>query len=112
MGSGTTGNNRRQQATTDLQVENKTRVKALGGGVQARQAGGASAALGGAVQVHPGLSHLTPRSLSGTFKGFQRLKLKYDKLLSNFGFKCNLRHYNWGVVRAGDEVGRCRLTPA
>ena len=24
---------------------------------------------------------------------FQRLNLKCDKLLSNFGFNCNLRHY-------------------
>ena len=24
------------------------------------------------------------------------MKLKYDKLLSNFGFNCNLRHYTMG----------------
>jgi len=39
---------------------------------------------------------LTPRLLSGTFRDFQRLKLKYEKLLSNFacfGLNCNLRPY-------------------
>ena len=27
---------------------------------------------------------------------FQRLNLKYDKLLSSFAFDCNLRHYIMG----------------
>ena len=36
---------------------------------------------------------LTPRLLSGTFRGFQRLKLKHEKLLTNFAINCNLRHY-------------------
>ena len=27
------------------------------------------------------------------FRDFQLLKLKYDKLLSNYAFKCKLRHY-------------------
>ena len=27
------------------------------------------------------------------FRDFQRLKLKYDKLVSNVAFKCNLCHY-------------------
>ena len=52
------------------------------------------------MQVDPGFSKLTPRLLSGTFRGFQLLKLRYDKLLSNFacfGFNCNLRHYTKGV---------------
>jgi len=41
--------------------------------------------------------------------GTKRLKLEYDKLLSNFGFKINLRRYSkatWKVVK----VGRCSLT--
>jgi len=36
---------------------------------------GAVPVLGGAVQVDPGFSQLTPRLLSGTFRGFQLLKL-------------------------------------
>ena len=43
----------------------------------------------------PWFSQLTPRLLSGTFRDFQRLKLKHDELLSNFacfGFNCNLCH--------------------
>ena len=62
------------------------------------------------------------------------MKLEHDKLLSNFAFKCNLRHYNEGVLLAARQdrevttledlmqgaertkngvgvVGRCRLTP-
>jgi len=56
------------------------------------------------------------------------LKLKDDKLLSNFAFNCNLRHYSeWSnsihqalgendegvdaMKVAAFEVGRCRLTP-
>ena len=31
------------------------------------------------------------------------MKLKCDKLLSNFAFNFNLRHYNW--VEAEDESG-------
>ena len=53
-------------------------------------------AQGRAVQVNPGFLQLTPRLLSGTFRGFQLLKLKYEKLLSDFacfGFNCKLRHY-------------------
>ena len=45
------------------------------------------------MQVDPGFLQLTPRLLSGTFRGFQLLKLTYDKLLPNFAFNCNLRHY-------------------
>ena len=45
---------------------------------------------GMAVHLDPEFSQLTPqltlRLLSGTFRGFQLLKLKYDKLLSNFAF--------------------------
>ena len=42
-------------------------------------------------QVDPGFSHFDPTL---AFRDFQLLKLNYDKLLSNFAFKCNLRHYN------------------
>jgi hypothetical protein len=38
--------------------------------------------------------------------GSKRLKLKYDKLLSCFAFKFNLRRYNWGAtcrLREGDS---------
>ena len=33
------------------------------------------------------------------FRNFQLLKLKYDKLVSNFAFNCKLRHYieDWKV---------------
>ena len=38
---------------------------------------------------------LTPRLLSGTFRNFQLLKLKYDRLLSDFAASTvNLRRYN------------------
>ena len=66
----------------------------------------------------PWFSKLTPRLLSGTFRGFQLLKLKHDKLPSHFacfGFNCNLRHYTGVLASCFDgeqlEVGRCRLTP-
>ena len=54
------------------------------------------------------------------------MKLKYDKLLSNVAFKCNLRHYNVEAmlsratnaledeVRCSGQsftVGPCRSTP-
>ena len=42
------------------------------------------------MQAHPGLTADHPTL---AFRDFQLLKLKYDKLLSNFAFKCNLRHY-------------------
>ena len=33
------------------------------------------------------------------------MKVKYDQLLSNFAFNCNLRHYSMGVVSAhGTDV--------
>jgi len=42
------------------------------------------------------------------------LKLNYDKLLSNFAFNCNLRHYIEGTyavrLRVDTLVGWCRLT--
>ena len=50
------------------------------------------------MQVDPGFSQLTPRLLSGTFRDFQLLKLKYDKLLSNSAFNRNLRHYMLGAA--------------
>ena len=75
------------------------------------------------MQVDPGFSQLTPRLLSGTFRDSQLLKLKYDKLVSNFAFKCNLRHYMSVHVMAKEiswfhaviwpallMVGQCRLT--
>ena len=34
------------------------------------------------------------------------MKLKYDKLLSNFAFNCNLRHYTWaGMLLPPGEGG-------
>jgi len=53
--------------------------------------------------------------------GSRRLKLKYDRLLSNFAFNFNLRRHNLfvrifdmrHVAAAGPaspSVGRCRLT--
>jgi len=39
---------------------------------------------------------LTPGFNSSPRACFQRLKLIYDKLLSNFAFKCNLRRYTKG----------------
>ena len=44
----------------------------------------------------------------------QRLKPKHDKLLSNFAFKCNLRHYTEEAANApcvGPQVEPCRFTP-
>jgi len=54
---------------------------------------------------------------------FQRLKLKYDKLLLFFALNFNVRRFRLGVERVLDFVevweqdlldmaGRCRLTPA
>jgi len=48
----------------------------------------------------------------------QRLKLKFDKLLSNLGFKFNLRCYNkeeaieqaTAQLQGQRQVGQCRLT--
>jgi len=40
---------------------------------------------------------LTPRLLSGTFRGFQLLTLTDDKLLSNFALNCKVRHYSKGL---------------
>ena len=42
------------------------------------------------------------------------MKPNYDKLLSNFAFKFNQRHYRKGVLDGavwGSVVGLCRLTP-
>ena len=44
------------------------------------------------MQLDPGFPQLTLRLLSGTFRNFQRLKLKHDKLLSIVASNCNLRH--------------------
>ena len=59
------------------------------------------------------LSQLTPRLLSGTFRGFQRLKLEHDELLSRSAFNCILRPYTKAAVLAMNHtvhisVGRCR----
>jgi hypothetical protein len=42
--------------------------------------------------------------------GTERLKLKYEELLSNFGFKFNLRRYSKGGRFDASLVGWCRLT--
>ena len=53
--------------------------------------------------------------------GTKRLRLEYDGLLSNFGFKFNLRRHTeamksdvvnffYGMGVTEDKVGRCRLT--
>ena len=42
------------------------------------------------MQVDP---WLTPNFHYCPCAWFQRSKVKYDKLLANFAFKCNLRHY-------------------
>jgi len=57
---------------------------------------------GGAVQVDPGLEAVDPTlafRLSG--RGFRLLKLKYEKLLSNFGFNCNLCPSKVAAVQLG-----------
>jgi len=60
----------------------------------------------GRCRLTPGWKQLTPRLLSGTFREFQRLKVKYDKPLSSFAFKCNLRHYALEAMRC--ESPACR----
>ena len=58
---------------------------------------------GKAVQVEPMKSMLKAPEA-------KRLKLKYDKLLSKFAFKFNLRHYATELMDlAKDKVRRCRL---
>ena len=49
------------------------------------------------MQVDPGYPVVFTVDPTLAFKDFQLLKLKCDKLLSNFarfGFNCNLRHYS------------------
>jgi hypothetical protein len=58
-------------------------------------------ALGRAVQVDP----IKP-TLKAT--GTERLKLKYEELLSNVGFKFNLRRYNWDTCRWRHPLARRR----
>jgi hypothetical protein len=41
--------------------------------------------------------------------GTKRLILEYDGLLANFGFKFNLRRYNWGIA-LGDRARACTNT--
>ena len=55
------------------------------------------------MQVDPGLTAVDP---ARAFRDFQRLKLKYDKLLSNFacfGFNFNVRHCNKGAGVVGPD---------
>ena len=73
-------------------------------GISADKCGGPGSGVihhGGAlqVQVHPGLQALDPTL---AFRDFQLLNLKYDKLLSNFAFNCNLRHYI--TAEAGNPI--------
>ena len=42
------------------------------------------------MQLDPGLEAVDPTL---AFRNFQLLTLKYVKLVSNFAFNCNLRHY-------------------
>jgi len=87
-----------------LCVRDPDRVLLLGQPVRVRA--------GRAVQVDP---------IKPTLKapGTKRLKVKYDKPLSKFAFKFNLRRYtlvdNFSTVsselKGGGSVGRCRLTP-
>ena len=75
--------------------------------------GGDYAQPGKEVQVDPMRPKLKP-------PGIKRLKLGYDGLLSNFGFKFNLRRYNLAAGQFGfvsraapdprDKVGGCSLT--
>ena len=56
-----------------------------------------------------GRCRLTPDFRSSPRACFQRLKVKHEKLLSNFAFKCNLRLYipdlEWSLRwAASDEV--------
>ena len=57
-----------------------------------------------------------PIKLALKARGTKRLKLKYDKLLSNVAFNFNLRRYPkstydlYVVAIDDDVVGRCRLT--
>ena len=46
------------------------------------------------MQVDPRLEAIDPTL---GFRDFQLLTLEYDKLLSNFGFNCNLRQYTMGA---------------
>ena len=59
-----------------------------------RAARRAAASLGRAMQVDP----IKPTSKP---PGTKSLKVKYDKLLSNFAFNFNLRRCTWGVTTAG-----------
>ena len=44
------------------------------------------------------------------------MELRYDELLSNCAFNCNLRHYcrgpgdGWDFITSAAAVGRCMLT--
>ena len=58
----------------------------------------------GLTALHPMLAFRHFQGLSGAFRGFQLLKLKYDKLLSTFAFNCNLRHYT-EALRIKFDVG-------
>ena len=51
------------------------------------------------MQVHPGYPVVFAVDLTLAFRNFQLSKLKYEKLLSNIAFNCNLRHYTLGRHR-------------
>ena len=47
------------------------------------------------------------------FRGFQRLNRKYDKLLSNFAFNCNLRHYSMvKIAMETQKIAGRNFTPS
>ena len=51
------------------------------------------------MQVDPGYPVVFAVDPTLTFRDFQLLKLKHDKLLSNVAFNCSLRHYTQGALR-------------
>ena len=57
---------------------------------------------GGALQLYGPRVHRTC---------FQRLKLKYDEPLSNFGFNFKLRQYSEGAAAGAQRGGRRRAAP-
>ena len=59
---------------------------------------------GRAVQVDPGFFAVDPTL---AFRDFQRLKLTYDELLSNFAFNVNPRHYSTERPECGTSIGSC-----
>jgi len=70
------------------------------------------------VQLDPGYPVVFAVDPALAFRDFQRLKLKHDKLLSNFAcfaFNCNLRHYTAvraEVIASNAAAGPLRTTPS